>query len=83
AHSFDIARAGYVNLLGSYKNSHNLGDDKTMLHARRAFLQRGHYMAILNAVKHIVAHLVSVRKCSVPNRSVRDSIEFTTEFTER
>lgn len=38
-HAFDIARAGYVNLLG---HPHP-GDSRAMLIARRAFLERGHY----------------------------------------
>ncbi len=43
-HRFDIARQGYVNLLLSQRSSaRSHGDDKGMIAARRAFLERGHY----------------------------------------
>ena len=37
-HSFDIARQGYVNLLGAAS-----GDDAAMVAARVAFLDAGHF----------------------------------------
>ena len=40
-HSFDVARDGYVNLLPPGR--HPEGDSRAMLHARRAFLERGFY----------------------------------------
>ncbi len=40
-HSFDIAKEGYVNLLIGSSGSH--GDDKTMINARRDFLNTGAY----------------------------------------
>ena len=43
-HSFDKARQGYVNLLCSQQSAlKRHGDDKRMLLARRAFLDRGFY----------------------------------------
>ena len=46
-HSFDIARQGYVNLLGaSDKRSQDPGDSKDMINARREFLDAGHYLPV-------------------------------------
>lgn len=43
-HSFDRAAAGYVNLLpANRKHSKDPGDDKTMVAARAAFLEKGYY----------------------------------------
>ena len=43
-HSFDVARSGYVNLLLSQQTGRkHHGDDKRMVKARSAFLERGHY----------------------------------------
>lgn len=43
-HCFDVASSGYVNLLppGRERNSRS-GDDKDMLRARSAFLEKGYY----------------------------------------
>lgn len=54
AHSFDMAREGYVNLLHRRKKARIQGDDKAMLQARRAFLQRGHYAPIAAAIQRTV-----------------------------
>ena len=43
-HSFDISKQGYVNLLQSQQSSlKRHGDDKTMVRARREFLEKGYY----------------------------------------
>ena len=43
-HSFDVARSGYVNLLLSQQTGRkHHGDDKWMVKARSAFLERGYY----------------------------------------
>ena len=43
-HSFDLARQGYVNLLMSQKSSKaHHGDDRLMIQARKAFLEKGYY----------------------------------------
>ena len=43
-HSFDVARSGYVNLLLSQQTGRkHHGDDKRMVKARSAFLERGYY----------------------------------------
>ncbi|WP_460234058.1 putative RNA methyltransferase [Aurantivibrio plasticivorans] len=50
-HSFDVSKQGHVNLLlAHHKRSKNPGDSKTMLLARRQFLQRGYYQPLLDAI---------------------------------
>lgn len=50
-HSFDKARSGYVNLLRSQQSAMKRhGDDKRMLLARRAFLDRGFYEPLQRAL---------------------------------
>lgn len=58
-HSFDIARQGYVNLLGpSDKRSRDPGDSKAMIVARGEFLQSGHYGPVAAKLAELVAPLV-------------------------
>lgn len=50
-HSFDLAAAGYVHLLpANRKHSQNPGDDKAMVAARSAFLDRGCYAPLRDAL---------------------------------
>lgn len=42
-HSFDRARSGYVNLLPPAPGGKRRGDDKLMVRARTAFLDKGYY----------------------------------------
>lgn len=49
-HSFDLARQGYVNLLGS-----GAGDTKEMVAARSEFLAGGHYDPLARLVAHEAA----------------------------
>lgn len=50
-HSYDVARQGYVNLLMSQKSAgKHHGDDKLMVTARRAFLDKGYYRPLLDAL---------------------------------
>lgn len=52
-HSFDRARAGYVNLL--LRQSHRLrGDDSNMVSARRIFLEKDYYLPLLQAAQQIL-----------------------------
>lgn len=51
-HSFDRAREGYFNLLMSSSTGGH-GDDKAMLLARRAFLEKGYYSHLLDALKKV------------------------------
>lgn len=53
-HSFDIAREGYVNLLVPRRKPPEFpGDSLSMLRARRAFLERGHYLPLSDAVNDV------------------------------
>ena len=55
SHSFDIARQGYVNLLGvGDKRSRDPGDSKAMVAARRAFLDAGYYQPLATRFASIV-----------------------------
>lgn len=49
-HSYDLASAGYVNLLLSGKPSDSIGDSKEMIAARRRFLDAGYYAPLAEAV---------------------------------
>jgi len=50
-HSFDRAAAGYVHLLpANRKHSKDPGDDKQMVAARSAFLDKGHYAPLRDAL---------------------------------
>ena len=41
-HSFDISKQGYLNL--SLSSSKNTGDEKNMIKARKAFLDKDYYL---------------------------------------
>lgn len=49
-HTYDIARAGYCNLLQSSKAGAHTGDNKEMVAARRQFLDRGYYAALADGI---------------------------------
>ena len=50
-HSFDLAKEGYVNLLtGRSKSGDAFGDSRTMARARRAFLDRGYFRPLADAL---------------------------------
>jgi len=54
-HSYDRAKAGYVNLLlANQKRSPEPGDSKEMIAARRAFLEAGHYQPLVNALAELI-----------------------------
>ena len=55
-HSFDIARQGYINLLPvQQKRSRQPGDSKTMVAARRNFLETGLYSPISNKINALTS----------------------------
>ena len=57
-HRFDRAREGYVHLLPvGQKHSKAPGDDKGMVAARRAFLDRGYYAPLRDALCALAAEL--------------------------
>ncbi len=50
-HSFDQAKQGYVNLLPvQFKHSKEPGDNKAMVQARRAFLDKGYYQPLVDGM---------------------------------
>ncbi|MEW6982788.1 23S rRNA (guanine(745)-N(1))-methyltransferase [Colwelliaceae bacterium 6471] len=50
-HCFDFAKEGYVNLLPvQHKHSKDPGDNKSMVAARRAFLDQGYYQALVDLI---------------------------------
>jgi len=50
-HSFDVAKQGYVNLLPvQFKHSKEPGDNKAMVQARRAFLDKGFYQPLVDSM---------------------------------
>ncbi|MBX2859341.1 MAG: methyltransferase domain-containing protein [Cellvibrionaceae bacterium] len=54
-HAYDIARQGYCNLLlADKKNSRQPGDNREMVVARRAFLQREFYGCLVEAMARIL-----------------------------
>ena len=55
-HSFDKAAAGYVHLLpANQKHSKDPGDDKAMVAARSAFLEKGYYAPLRDTLCQAVA----------------------------
>lgn len=55
SHSYDRAKAGYVNLLlANQKSSLEPGDNKEMMRARRAFLEADHYLPLVNTLAELL-----------------------------
>lgn len=66
AHSFDLAREGYANLLAiQKKHAADPGDGKEMVRARRAFLAAGHYRPLMEVLARVCETL--------PHRHVVDA----------
>jgi 23S rRNA (guanine745-N1)-methyltransferase len=67
AHSFDIAREGYVNLLlMGRKRPKVLGDTREMLRARRDFLGRGLYEPLSDAInERVCGYLVDASSACI------------------
>ncbi len=59
-HSYDLSRAGYVNLLppGKGRNA-KTGDEKAMIRARAAFLRKGYYGPMDEAIASLLAGYMS------------------------
>lgn len=53
AHSFDLAKEGYVNLLRSGKSGDLIGDDKQSARSRRGFLNKGYYKKLRNYFREL------------------------------
>jgi len=59
-HHFDIAKEGYLNLLPvNAKHSKNPGDNKTMMNARRDFLNSDGYLPLAEKVTELILSLLS------------------------
>lgn len=61
-HCFDLSKKGTINLLRSQKSAH--GDDKTMVSARRSFLNKGYYTPLLKVLKEQVLS-VAENNCTI------------------
>lgn len=69
-HSFDRASAGYVHLLpANRKHSQNPGDDKLMVAARSAFLEKGYYAPFRDALCALAVNCLK----DIPSPVVLDS----------
>ena len=69
-HSYDRAAEGYTHLLpANQKNSKNPGDDKQMVAARCAFLERGYYAPLRDALSALAAQLLA----NIPSPVLFDS----------
>lgn len=49
-HCFDIAKEGYVNLVTGSKSGNLTGDNKDMARSRKAFLDKGYFSALSDAL---------------------------------
>lgn len=58
-HSYDIARAGYCNLLQSSRSGDQTGDNREMVAARRQFLDRGYYSSLAQGLCESVLQYAS------------------------
>lgn len=57
-HTHDIAKEGYVNLLLSqHKRSKNPGDSDEMIRSRQAFLNKGYYKILSDAIVQNIAQM--------------------------
>jgi len=67
AHTFDLAKEGYINLLLSHrKNSKEPGDNKEMLLSRRRFLQAGHFDVLIERLCELFsANMGAKSDCAV------------------
>lgn len=55
SHNFDISKSGYINLLMSQQSKlKRHGDDKTMVRARRDFLEKGYYDILRTAIAQTI-----------------------------
>lgn len=58
-HSYDRAKAGYVNLLlANHKSTADPGDRKEVMSARRAFLEEGHFLPLVNCLADLITQRI-------------------------
>ncbi len=73
AHTFDIAKEGYINLL-TKKLPDSMGDTKEMLLARRAFLEDGHYQPLVTTITTLLYdYLKADRDTGLPYITLLDA----------
>ena len=65
-HSFDVAKEGYVNLLCTSKSADKMGDSKESAAARHAFLERGYYGCLKEALTPLLHGNVPYQYSSLP-----------------
>lgn len=69
-HSYDLSAAGYTHLLpANKKHSKNPGDDKDMVAARCAFLDKGYYAPFRDVLCELAVELTSI----FPSSTLLDS----------
>ncbi len=56
-HCFDIAKEGYVNLITGSKSGDTTGDNKDMARSRKAFLDKGYFGCLSDALCSIIQGL--------------------------
>ncbi|MGN0630921.1 MAG: putative RNA methyltransferase [Ruminococcus sp.] len=63
AHSFDMAKSGYVNLLSvTRKKTKNPGDNALMVNARRSFLSHGYYKPMSDRLCGVIDSFMSEKR---------------------
>lgn len=62
-HSFDISSSGYCNLLIKNKSGEFIGDNKSMVAARRSFLDSGAYLPLCESVCRLACSLLQNAPC--------------------
>lgn len=68
-HTFDKAKQGYVNLLlANQKNSLQPGDNKEMVASRLAFLKKGYYLSISEALNRVIYKTIGMK---TPNNDLQ------------
>ena len=56
-HCFDIAKEGYVNLITGSKSGNLTGDNKDMARSRKAFLDKGYFVTLADALCSIISDM--------------------------
>ena len=56
-HCFDIAKEGYVNLVTGSKSGALIGDNKDMARSRKAFLDKGYFSSLSDALCNIIGSI--------------------------
>lgn len=74
AHSFDVARQGYINLLPvQQKKSKQPGDSLESIIARQRFLQAGYYQPLQTLISQQIANLLANKPVEINAEQEKDS----------